>query len=189
MSFLNVLAVIVLLIILLFFAAPAFNQPPNWRVSAIRSLSNQRQLVQLAQQMALDGETSGNKHLGWPGDIGGTYSNWTTQLLTNGYVSTNELCQLLSFGGKPINPNSLFDMESTAIRFYAVRESSPTNTVFSTSANFTNTPSGGTPLNPEAIPFGNRGIVVFRKSGEGSIIPRKEISNTSFIGGFAPLFR
>lgn len=152
-------------------------------------LSNMKQLHLATQQMALDGVATGETNLGWPGDIGGTFSNWAAQILKGGYMGTNDLCKMLSAPGVVVRPGKILSMNDTAVRVYAVRESSPTNAVFLTSANFTNTPTGGEPLNPWAKPFGNKGFVVFRKGGDGGILLPRQVGQTNLIGSFVPLCR
>ena len=47
-----------------------------------QTLSNMRQLHLATQQMALDGVTTGDTNLAWPGDIGGTWQTWATESCT-----------------------------------------------------------------------------------------------------------
>lgn len=54
----------------------AFTHSPG-----IRTLSNAKQLTLATRQMALNGETTGNTNLGWPGDTGGSYNDWVDQLV------------------------------------------------------------------------------------------------------------
>jgi hypothetical protein len=80
-------------------------------------------------------------------------------------------------------------MNETAVRVYAVTKDSQSNAVLFSSANFTNTPIGGEPLSPAAKPFGNKGFVVFRKSGDGSFYRPKDVGKTNIIGSFVPMCR
>ena len=146
-----------------------------------------KQIQLTCQQMALDGVTTGDKTLGWPG----TYASWGA-LVTNvvpGYLSTNDLCKTLSAQGVIVPTGKLPRMNDTAVRLYAVTKDSPANAVLLTSANFTNTPTGGEPLNPSAKPFGNKGFVVFRKGGDGGVYLPKQIGQTTHIGSFIPICR
>ncbi len=154
-----------------------------------QALSNLKQLHLVAQQMALDAETTGNTNLGWPGDLGGSFTNWTAQIVKDGYLTANDLCKLLSGPGVVVPPGKLPSMNETAVRVYAVRKDSPGEVVFLTSANFTNTPTGGGPLSPSAKPFGNKGFVVFRKGGDGGVYLPRQVGNTNIIGSFVPLCR
>jgi hypothetical protein len=155
----------------------------------IQPLSNMKQLHLATQQMVLDGVTTTNANLGWPGDTGGTFTNWAALILKEGYMSTKDLCKLLSGPGIVVSPINLRAMSETAIRVYAVTESSAGDAVLFTSANFTNTPTGGDPLNPAAKPYGNKGFVVFRKGGDGSVYFPRQVGQTNLIGSFVPLCR
>ena len=117
------------------------------------------------------------------------FTNWAAQILKGGYLTTNDLCKLLSAPGYIVPPGKIPPMNETAVRLYAVTKDSPTNAVFLTSANFTNTPLGGEPLNPSAKPFGNKGFVVFRKGGDGTILLPKAVGQTNAIGSFVPMCR
>ncbi len=152
-------------------------------------LSNMKQLHLVCQQMALDGVTTGDKILGWPGDTGGTFSNWAFQVVKGEYLTTKDLCYLLSGPGVIVPPGKIPQMNDTAVRLYAVDDRSQTNAVLLTSANFTNKPTGGEALNPSAKPFGDRGFVLFRKEGSGSILLPKQVGQTNIIGSFAPMCR
>lgn len=150
-----------------------------------QTLSNTKQLYLATQQMALDGEAEKNTNIGWPGDIGGGFSNWTAQLLKGNYLSRTDLCKLLSAPGIIISTNDPFTNNQTALLLYAVRTNSPATAVFLSSANFTNTPTGGT-LDPDAKPYGKKGFVVFRKAGDGSILQSRQVGMTNIIGSYVP---
>lgn len=154
-----------------------------------QSLSNMRQLYLATQQMELDRDASGNTNLGWPGNTGGSFSNWATTLVASNYLSTNDLCKLLSGPGKIVPPGRIPTANNTAVLVYAVSTESPGDAVFLTSANFTNTSTGGEPLDSAAKPYGNKGFVVFRKAGDGSIFLSKQTGQTNIIGSFVPLCR
>ena len=152
-------------------------------------LSNMKQLQLCTLCMAQDGVDTGDYTLGWPGDLGGSFSNWTAQILKGHYLKTNELCKMLSAQGVVLPPGKIPQMNETAVRLYAVDDRSSTNAVLLTSANFTNTPKGGEPLNPSAKPFGDKNFVVMRKDGSGAILLPKYVGNTNIIGSFVPLCR
>ena len=150
-------------------------------------LSNMKQLQLTCLQMALDGGTSGETNLGWPGSYA-TWGAWATNVVP-GYLSTKDFCYLLSAQGIIVPLGKIPQMNQTAVRLYAVDDRSPTNAVLLTSANFTNTITGGEPLNPSAKPFGNRGFVVFRKEGSGAVLLPSQVGKTNTIGTFVPMCR
>jgi len=173
--------------VLIFLALPATNGTSCGRGGQTQTLSNMKQLHLATQQMALDGTTTTNLTIGWPGDIGGGFSNWTTQLLKGNYLSKPDLCKLLSAPGVIVSDKDPLTTNHTALLLYAVKEDSDGGTVFLTTANFTNTPTGGTPLNRSAKPYGTKGFVVFRKAGDGTILQAKQVGMTNIIGAYAPL--
>lgn len=168
-------------------ALPAITAGPTKPGLMTQALSNMKQLHLATQQMALDGESSGDRALGWPGDTGGTFSSWV-QNLVPGYLSTNDFCKLLSGPGVVVRPGKVpATMGECAVRVYAVGTNSPETAVFLTSANFTNSPEGGAPLEKSAKPYGDKGFVVFRKGGDGAILMKRQVGLTNLIGSFVPL--
>lgn len=151
-----------------------------------QTLSNMRQLYLATQVMAQDGTSTGETNLNWPGNTGGSYSNWMIGLVP-AYLSTNDFCKLMSAPQVSVPNSHLPAMRDTALLVYAVRSEGDTNAVFLTTANFTNSPAGGASLNPQAKPYGNKLFVVFRRGGEGAILLKNQATNTNLIGGFAPL--
>lgn len=180
------LAVVVVLVI------PPFITDRDMLVRAqqTQTLSNTKQLHLATEQMALDGIRDGKtNHLGWPGDTGGTFSNWTTTLVEGNYLSARDLAKLLSAPGISVPTNHIpVVMGETALLLYAVRETSDPATVFLTTANFTNTPTGGLAPLPEAEPY-KKYFIVFRKGGDGAILRSGQAGQTNLIGAFAPLVR
>lgn len=170
-------------------ALPAVTTSTCGRGGPTQGLSNLKQLHMATQMMALDGDETTNANLGWPGDTGATFSNWTTQLLQGSYLTTNDLRKLLSGPGKIVSEGKSPPMFDTAVLAYAVREESSGETVFLTTANFTNTAAGGLRLDSSAKPYGNKSFVVFRKAGDGAILQPKQVGLTNIIGTYVPLLR
>lgn len=157
-------------------------KPPNMG----QTLSNMKQLHLATQQMALDGTTAGKTNLGWPGDSGETIGGWVRQLVPE-YLGSNDICKLLSTRGRTVTWNEFPYFTNSALLVYAVSDASPANTIFLSTANFTNTPGGGDPLNPKSEPYRTRGFAIFRKAGDGGIYVSRNIRNTNLLGGYAPL--
>jgi len=175
----------------------------------LQTLNNMRQLHLATEQMAIDGST--NASLGWPGDAGGTFSHWAEALVKENYLTTNDLAKLLSVPGRQVKTGSIPAMKDTGLLVYAVKAASPQDTVFLTTANFTNTPTGGA-LDATATPYGAKGFVVFQRGGSGAIMQARpsyggtdgmKFSGTAYVdanaryrtnkvelpGAFAPLCR
>jgi hypothetical protein len=154
-----------------------------------QSVSNMKQLHLVAQQIALDGSTSGDTNLAWPGDLLGgsaTWKDWAA-IVTNGYMTISDLAKMCS--APPITASSNTVINSTAgttraVIAYKVSETNDSSVVLFSSSNFTNL---ATPVAPLAAgkPFGNKGFVVFRKGGDGGVLQSSQATNTNVVGGFA----
>lgn len=184
-SAVEIIVILAVIAILIFLAMPTISCGPVSGVMT-QSLSNMKQLHLATQQMALDSETEKNTNIGWPGDIGGSFSNWTAQLVKGNYLSREDLGKLLSAPGVKVSANDPLTNNRTAVLVYAVSEVTDGTVVFLSSANFTNNLTGGI-LDPAGKPFGNKGFVVFHKAGDGAILQPRQAGMTNIIGSYAPL--
>lgn len=145
-----------------------------------QTLSNMKQLHLATQTMALDGLTTGDATLSWPADATNpSWAAWAGNLVPS-YLSTNDFAKLLSAAGlqRP-NTTAIADATPSAIILYRVGENSTGDTVFLSSANWSNT---STPLTSAGKPYGDKGFIVFRKAGDGAILLPKQYNNTNVIG-------
>ena len=144
-----------------------------------QTLSNMKQLHLATQTMALDGLTTGDATLSWPGDATNpSWAAWATNLVPS-YLSTNDFNKLLSAAGLPRPSGTAPNVKApTAVNAYAVAENSSGDTVFLTTMNWTN----NTALTSAGKPYGDKGFIVFRKAGDGAILLPKQYNNTNIIG-------
>jgi prepilin-type N-terminal cleavage/methylation domain-containing protein len=151
-----------------------------------QTLSNAKQLHLATTQMALDATTTGDTNLGWPGDLGGSWAAWATNLVGGSYLSTNDFKKLITAPGVVPTSDNPASPGKSGILVYAVAENSDGATVFISSANFTNSESGGSAPLATAKPYGNKGFVVFRKAGDGAILQARQTGSTytNVIGQF-----
>jgi prepilin-type N-terminal cleavage/methylation domain-containing protein len=188
-TWIELIVVIAIISVLAILALPAIFATPDRGGQGTQMLGNMRQLHLATQTVALDGTTTGDTNLGWPGDTGGTFTNWAKQLVPD-YLTTNDFCKLLSAPGKRVPSGRMPSaMTERAILVYAVSSNSPSDAVFLTTANFTNGPGSGQPLQEGAVPFGKKLFVVFRKGGDGAILLPKQVGNTNVIGSYVPLLK
>ena len=165
---------------------PSIVNPSRTKGLMTQTLSNMRQLQLATSAMAQDGVAMTNPGLGWPGDTGGTFSNWVRHVSPE-YLGKADLCKLLSAPGFSIKTNTIPTSNSAAVLMYAVSTNSPSDAIFLTTANFTNTPTGGLSPLPSAKPYGDKGFVVFRSGGDGAILKANQAGRTNNIGSFVPV--
>jgi prepilin-type N-terminal cleavage/methylation domain-containing protein len=177
-TLIELLVVISIILILVALAAPAlFNTLTKGQMT--QTLSNMKQLHLASQQMALDGMTTGDATLTWPGDLPtANWAGWATNLVPS-YLSTNDFNKLLSAPGVTRTAGTgPQDKTIKSVNAYAVAENSSGDTVFLASANWTNYSA----LTADGKPYGDKGFIVFRKAGDGAILLKKQFNNTNVIG-------
>ena len=177
-TLIELLVVISIILILVALAAPAlFNTLTKGQMT--QTLSNMKQLHLASQQMALDGTTTGDATLTWPGDSpAADWAGWATNLVPS-YLSTNDFNKLLSAPGVTRTAGTgPHDKTIKSVNAYAVAENSSGDTVFLASANWTNYSA----LTADGKPYGDKGFIVFRKAGDGAILLKKQFNNTNVIG-------
>ena len=193
-TLIELLVVISIIAILASLAIPAVTGALS-RGQMTQTLSNMKQLQLVAQTMALDATTTGDTNVGWPGDMASkTWQGWISNAVP-GYMKTNDMVKLLSAPGITVPPNAnLADLKAgggatgRAIVLYLVSETNNNNAVLFSTANFTNTISGGEPLQSSSLPYGDKGFVLFRKGGEGAVLQARQVGRTftNVIGEYAP---
>lgn len=184
-TLIELLVVISIIAILASLALPAITGALA-RGQMTQTLSNMKQLHLATQQMALDATTTGDTNLGWPGDTGGAWATWATNIVGGAYMSANDFRKMITAPGvTPTSTNAAAPGRSAVI-VYQVAENSDSSTVLFSSANFTNSASGGTAPTAESRPYGNKGFIVYRKGGDGAVLQARQTGNTytNIIGVF-----
>jgi len=190
-TLIELLVVISIIAILASLALPAITGALA-RGQMTQTLSNMKQLHLVSQQMALDATTTGDASVGWPGDMPTPgWSSWSTNVV-NGYMSTNDFAKMVSAPGITAAPNTTpanltpgATTNGRAVILYDVRETNDSATVLFSSSNFTNSTVGGARPLPAAKPYGDKGFIVFRKGGDGSILQARQAGLTNIIGPFS----
>lgn len=194
-TLIELLVVISIIAILASLAIPAVTGALS-RGQMTQTLSNMKQLHLVAQTMALDATTTGDTNVGWPGDLPQkTWAGWVTNAVP-AYIKTNDMAKLLSAPGIPVSASATLSSltpgqanNGRAVVLYQVGETNGSTAVLFSSSNFTNSSSGGTALTSSGLPFGDKGFVVFRKGGDGSVLQARQVGSTftNVIGEFAPV--
>jgi len=176
-TLIELLVVISIIAILAALALPAITGALA-RGQITQSMSNARQIYISTFQMALDGQTTGDTNLGWPGDMGGSWANWANSLVGGKYMSAVDFAKMLNAPGVARGTNTPPGTPTpSALTVYNVGEASPMSAAFITTANFTY----GQPINPTNKPFGEKGFVVFRKGGDGAVFQAGQATNTNLL--------
>ena len=176
-TLIELLVVISIIAILAALALPAITGALA-RGQITQTLSNARQVYIATFQMALDGQTTGDTNLGWPGDMGGSWATWANALVGGKYMQPADFAKMLSAPGLVRGTNtSPSSPTPSALKVYNLSENSPMSSVFITTANFTY----GQQINATNKPFGDKGFVVFRKGGDGAVFQAGQATNTNLL--------
>ena len=173
-TLIELLVVISIIAILASLAIPAVTGALT-RGQMTGSLNNARQLHIATQTMAIDAFQTG-EGAGWPGDnvIGGNWEKYLTELTNGKYLTISDIRKILSAPGIQ-QPAGVDVMPSeSGLAVFAVRDNSPSDAIFASTANWT----GFTALVDTAVPFGDKGFVIFRKGGDGSVYQPRQATNS-----------
>jgi len=192
-TLIELLVVISIIAILASLAIPAVTGALS-RGQMTQTLSNMKQLHQIAYTMSMDATTTGDTNIGWPGDLPNkTWAGWITNAVP-GYLATNDMAKLLSAPGITVPATATLSSlapgvatDGRAVVLYLVGQTNGNTTVLFSSANFTNSSSGGTALTANSLPYGDKGFIIFRKGGDGSVLQARQVGSTftNVIGDFA----
>ena len=177
-TLIELLVVISIIAILAALAIPAVTGALT-RGQLTGSLNNARQLFIATQTMAIDAFQTG-EGAGWPGDnvINSDWNAYLTELTDGKYLTAADLRKICSAPGvqQPAGDDSLPTVSGLAV--YALTDSAASDDIFCSTANWT----GPVPeLDPDSVPFGDKGFVVFRKGGDGSVY-RPAQSDSTIVG-------
>jgi hypothetical protein len=184
-AFTKIEAVVVALIVavILLLAWPAFTSALVKR-DLTRTMNNARELYLAAFRMATDGVAKSDANLAWPGDYPATsLAEYCGKLVEKDYLKATEVQRVLSSSGTNFTvtvtngpPVAVTLVGKSALKVYKVRGADPSNTIFAASSNYTY----DTALSPSAIPFGDAGFVVVRKSGDAGVYKKGQATPEGF---------
>ena len=148
-----------------------------------RTMNNGRELYLLAFQMATDGAAKGDSSRAWPGDYpASSLAEYGNKLVQNNYLKPADLERLLSAPNAQCAammsgpPATLMLSGKSALKLYKVKASDPSNTIFAASSNYVY----DTPLGLNAVPFGEAGFVIVRKSGDAGVYKKGQATPAGF---------
>lgn len=173
---------IVVIAVIFLLAWPAFNSGLTKR-DLTQTMKNGRELYLAAFAMATDGAAKSNRDLAWPGDYPGTsLAEYCDKLVQNKYLSTSDLQRILSAPGATCNvamsgpPATLMLSGKSALKVYKASGTDSSDTIFAASSNYVY----ATPLDANAVPFGDAGFVVVRKSGDAGVYKKGQATAAGF---------
>ena len=176
-SIIQVLVSLLLLATLLTLGLFALSTIPV-RCGQVPALSQMKQLHLAAQQMELDGVTTGTPNSDWTSYKGKplTYEQWRSLLIEGKYLTPQDFTKLTTltdnkglFGYKAV-PN--------AITVFAVCEDDPDTTPLFATKNW----RGLDTKSLSGPPYETRGFAVFRKAGDGAILQNNQCQKADLIG-------
>jgi len=143
------------------------------------TLNNARQLHLATQTFDLDNTAAGVGG-GWPGASNTNVSSfalWITAL-TNGYLSPQEIQKLMTAQSEvAANPPTA---TPNAFNVYQVGNVEDSLAVFITTKNWNATARATLPTSVNK-PYGDKGVVVFRRGGDGVIVQNRFLTNTNSV--------
>jgi len=185
-TLIELLVVISIIAILASLAVPAVTGALT-RGQMTGVMNNARLLTLATTTMALDSFTSGEGP-GWPGDSGANWQEFCQNLIDGKYLTSSDLRKIATAPGVQVSSTAEIP-DRSGLQVYPVKENNTGDTIFVSTANWT---GPGAQLSPEAVPFGDKGFVIFRKGGDGNVYQARQATNTTLGqlpqgGGFAPI--
>jgi prepilin-type N-terminal cleavage/methylation domain-containing protein len=188
-TLIEMLVVIAIIAVLAAFAVPALTQALS-RGQMTGTMNNARQLYLASFQMATDGATNSDSNLSWPGDDATvtTLQAYCEKLVRNDYLKGGDLQKILTAPGAncavtvgAADPPSVALAGSSALKVHRVTGTDPSTTIFAVTANYTY----NTALPATAVPYGDKGFVVMRKGGDGSVFRKNQATQANTGNDFA----
>lgn len=169
--------VIALLLVIAFLAKPTITNALHKR-DRTRTMNHARELYLASFHMATDGAAKSDPNLAWPGELPATtLAEYCGRLVQNNYLKAEDLQRILSAPGANCTvtstagpPASLILTGKSALKVYKVKGGDSPTAIFAASSNYLY----NTPLDPAALPFGDKGFVVIRKRGDAGVYGRNQ---------------
>ena len=153
-----------------------------------QALSNAKQIHLATYSMANDGLATGDKSIGWPGDLVASGSmpcrvtDFVKLLVHNNYLRPGDLKLFAAEGITPFHGPDATNFRATpgpdnncAFTVYCVQASDTSSAIFLSTINATMNISSATfAVNSNADPFGDKGYVIFHKGGDGAIYRKQQ---------------
>ena len=185
-TLIEMLVVIAIIATIAAFAVPALTNAMS-KGQLTGTMNNARQLYLAGYQMSLDGANNSDANLQWPGDYATapTLQTYCQSLVTNGYLQGSDIPKILSAPGATCTATTGTDANGnqtvtlggkSALKVYPVKSNDPSNVIFAVTANYTYDTAFAVPA---PNPYGDKGFVVVRKGGDGSVLRKANATATA----------
>jgi type II secretory pathway pseudopilin PulG len=181
----ELLLVLALIAVVIVLTVPAIRNALAKR-ELTRTMDNARELYLAAFHMASEGTAKSDSGRAWPGEYAGgvtTLADYCSKLVQNDYLKVSDLQRILSAPGVTCTvntgggtPGTVTLAGKSALKLYKVTGADPSNAIFSTSSNYVY----GRALDANAVPFGDSGFVVVRKSGDAGLYKKNHATPAGF---------
>jgi len=186
-TLIELLVVIAIIAILASLAVPAI-QGAMVKGQLTQTLNNARQLYIASFSMATDFNTTGDEHLGWPGDLGErekdqvkNVSGFVDRLIDYDYVKAVDMVKVMQAPGvTPWNTTQKFNGDrNSPFKIYKIKDVDGAANLFCATKNLKYNDT----LDVDKTPYGDKGFVVFRKGGDGAVFTsRKQATSINSLG-------
>jgi len=188
-TLIELLVVIAIIAILASLAVPAI-QGGLLKGQLTQTLNNARQLYIAGFSMATDFNTTGDDHLGWPGDLPErekdavkNVGGYVERLVDYEYLKKVDMQKVMQAPGvTPWDISKEFNGERNCpFKIYRVKENDGAANIFCATKNFKYNDT----LDVKKTPYGDKGFVLFRKGGDGAVFNNKKMArptNLSTLG-------
>ena len=168
---------IAILVVIGFLAKPTITNALHKR-DMTRTMNHARDLYLASFHMATDGAAKSDANLAWPGELPATtLAEYCGRLVQNNYLKAEDLQRILSAPGATCAVGNSADPTpgltltgKSALKVYKIKGGDSSTAIFAASSNYVY----NTPLNPAAVPFGDKGFVVIRKRGDAGVYKRNQ---------------
>jgi len=155
------------------------------RAQLTQALSNARQIHTATVMAVSSAASTGDTNFGWPGDVTTitTVQLFAKMLIDYDFLKAQDVGKVFTcsgMGGITTTTNSAtVTAANCAFKVFPLTDGDAGVNVFLLTQNMV---TFGTAPTADSKPFGDKGFVVFRKSGDGAVYKNQQATNTNLLG-------